>query len=362
MQGRKIDSEPLVSFVTFSRNDNYAGGLRKLYWSTRYLGEQCDDVGLIAEAVIVEWNPPPDREPLALALRDLPASKNLTVRIITVPAHVHARYAHSHLSAMHGAVAANVGLRRARGRFMTIKVADAFYPDSLIRFLAANRLEPNCLYRAIRIDVTAQAAEQLGSPRGEFLAFCATNVAVRHEHLVQPHVPFRLPNLFTNACGDFQLLARDRWQDLRGYWESSDVFPFEADSRLAYSAYAVGLREEVVPGGDCVYKISHSGSFSHRVAYPDSRLTKLMLIVEAGLRRIGFGNAHVFWLRALFNYPPKSYGGVRKPVYERSLLRYKLLSLCPALTRLKSRNWGLAFEPLAEARFGPQGWDIVRDQ
>lgn len=66
------------------------------------------------------------------------------------------------------------------------------------------------------------------------------------------------------------------------------------------------------------------------------------------MRRIGFGNAHVFWLRALFNYPPKTYSGLRKAVYERSLLRFKLLSLFPALTRLKSSRWGLALEPLAE--------------
>jgi hypothetical protein len=361
MPERNTASDPYVSFVTYSRNDDYAGGLRKLYWSTRYLGEQCDEAELVAESVIVEWNPPADREPLALALKDLPLSRNLAIRIVTVPAHIHARYAHSQLRPLHAAVAANVGLRRARGRFVMLKVADAFYPDALIRFLAAGRLSPDQLYRAMRIDVTAKAADQLGRPREEFLAYCAECAAVHNEHLPQPQMPFRLPNLFTNACGDFQLLSRECLHALRGYWESSDVLSFEADSMLSYSAYAGGIREEIISGGQ-VYKISHGQSHSHRVASHDSRLTDLLLIGESTLRRVGFGNAHVFWMRALFNYPPKSYGGVGKPVYERSLLRYKLLSLCPALTRLKSRNWGLAFEPLAEARFGPQGWDIARDQ
>lgn len=348
MQERRIVSDPYVTFVTFSRNDDYAGGLRKLYWSTRYLGEQCDETGLTAEAIIVEWNPPADREPLAEALRDLPLTPRLSVRIITVPATVHARYAHSPLRPMHGAVAANVGLRRARGRFLVLKVADAFYPDSLIRFMAAGGLATDRLYRALRLDVAAHAAEALGQPRRDFLAHCARHVVLRNEHLPQPRMPFGLPDLFTNACGDFQLLARERWHQLRGFWESSDVTAFEVDSMLSYSAYAAGIREQLVPEDACVYKISHSTSHGHRVAYPDSRFTRLMLLVEAGMRRIGFGNAHVFWLRALFNYPPKTYSGLRKAVYERSLLRFKLLSLFPVLTRLKSSRWGLALQPLAE--------------
>jgi hypothetical protein len=53
-------------------------------------------------------------------------------------------------------------------------------------------------------------------------------------------------------------------------------------------------------------------------------------------------------MRAVFDYPPKFYGGVKKSVYQRSLLRIKLLSHFPALTRLKSRTWGLGGEKLAE--------------
>ena len=362
MQERRIASDPYVSFVTFARNDDYAGGLRKLYWSTRYLGEQCDQAGLTAEAIIVEWNPPADREPLAEALRELSLTPRLAVRIITVPASVHARYAHAALRPMHGAIAANVGLRRARGKFLVLKVADAFYPDSLIRFMAAGSLATDRLYRATRLDVAADAAEALGKPKRDFLAHCAQHVVLRNQHLPQPRMPFRLPDLFTNACGDFQLLSRERWHQLRGLWESSDVTAFEVDSMLSYSAYAAGIREEMVPEDACVYKISHTRSHGHRVAHPDSRLTKLMLIVEAGLRRIGFGNAHVFWLRALFNYPPKTYSGLRKAVYERSLLRFKLLSLFPSLTRLKSAHWGLATESLAETalRGHEEGTEAVR--
>ncbi len=354
MHGPKNNSEPYVSFITYSRNDDYAGGLRKLHWSTRYLGEQCDEAGLAAESVIVEWNPPADRESLADALSNLPARRNLTVRVITVPPHVHSRYARSGSRPLHAAVAANVGLRRAHGQFVVLKVADAFYPDALIQFLAARCLQPDSLYRAKRIDVPAEAGDLLGRPREEFLAYCARCPGVANEHLPQPQMPFRLPDLFTNACGDFQLLSRERLQALRGYSESSDVLSFEADSMLSYSAHAAGIREERMPEDVCVYKISHVGSHSHRVAYPDSQFTRLMLLAEGGLRRLGLGNSHVFWMRAMFNYPPKTYSGLKKAVYERSLLRFKLLSTFPSLTRLKSRRWGLGAESLAETPLGEE--------
>lgn len=341
-------SDPYISFITCSRNDDYAGGVRKLYWSTLYLGEQCDQAGLPAESVIVEWNPPVDREGLATVLRDLPARRKLSVRIITVPGRLHARYTHSRMRPVHGAVAVNVGLRRARGRFLVVKVADAFYPDSLIQALAAGRLDSECMYRAKRVEIVPEAAGTLGLPRKDFLAYCEAHVSVRNEHLPQPQMPFRLPDLFTNASGDFQLLSRERWYELRGYWESSDVLAFEADSMLSYSAYAAGIREEMLPGGQ-VYKISHGASHANRVASRKSRFADVMLFMESVLRRIGLGTTHVFWMRALFDYPPKIYVGVRKPVYERSLLRFKLLSLLPMLTRLKSPDWGLGREPLVEA-------------
>lgn len=349
MQEHKSGSEPYISFVTFARNDDYAGGMKKLYWSTRYLGEQCAEVGLSAESIIIEWNPPEGKASIAECLKDLPASSHLDVRIITVPASVHRRYAHAQLRPMHGAVAANVGLRRARGAFALVKVADAFYPEALIQALKSRPLDPQRLYRAMRVDVSAQATEFLGNPRNEFLAQCERLVEVRNEHLAQPYMPFHLPDLFTNACGDFQLLSKKRWHDLRGYWESGDVLGFETDSMFSYSAYAAGVREEQIISGGVVYKISHAGSHRHRVAISKSWFACAMLALEAALRRIGAGHGPAFWLRVIFNYPAKIYSGVRKPVYERSLLRFRLLSLLPVLTRIKRENWGLANEQLLES-------------
>ena len=45
----------------------------------------------------------------------------------------------------------------------------------------------------------------------------------------------RLPKLHTNACGDFTLISRDGWHDLRGYaeWE---MYSLHIDSLLLFQA------------------------------------------------------------------------------------------------------------------------------
>jgi hypothetical protein len=166
-------------------------------------------------------------------------------------------------------------------------------------------------------------------------------------------MPFRLPDLFGNACGDFQLLSRDQWFRLRGYWETSDVTGFEIDSMLSYSAYAAGIVEELIPGRIPVYKIAHRQSHDHRISVAKDRLSALLLSVEAIWNRIRYLRWVTFFARALLNYPTKRYSGIRKPVYERSLIRFKCLSLFPALNRLKSTQWGLAGEALEERRLTP---------
>jgi len=352
-------TRPYISFVTFTRNDDYAGGLTKLRWGLTYLAEQCDGAGLDAEAVIVEWNPPIERPPLAEALSGLPPSTSLSIRVITVPSSAHRTYRHAQLRPIHGAVAANVGLRRARGDFALIKVADAYYADALVAKLARRTLDPRRLYRAVRHDVAASVAQFLGQPRPQFLARCRQNIELSNEHLSQPWVPFRLPNLFTNASGDFQLLSRERWHALRGYWETADVLSFEVDSMLSYSAFAAGLIEELIANDPVLYKIAHSRSHSARVTGGETPFSKFMLSAEQFMNRRRHSSLFTFGMRAIFNYPPKIYGGVRKQVYERSLVRFKLLAAMPWLTRMKSADWGLAQQSLRESTLNRGTWDCA---
>ena len=66
--------------------------------------------------------------------------------------------------------------------------------------------------------------------------------------------------LHTNACGDFTLMAREHWFDLRAYPEF-DMYSFNIDSVLCYAAHHGGVREEVLEDPLRIYHIEHdSGS------------------------------------------------------------------------------------------------------
>jgi hypothetical protein len=67
-------------------------------------------------------------------------------------------------------------------------------------------------------------------------------------------------DLHTNACGDFTLLHRSHWMDLRGYPEF-DLFSMNIDSVFCYMAHYGGAAEEVLGDPMRIYHIEHaSGS------------------------------------------------------------------------------------------------------
>jgi FkbM family methyltransferase len=66
--------------------------------------------------------------------------------------------------------------------------------------------------------------------------------------------------LHTNGCGDFTLLSREKWFDMRGYPEF-DIFSMNIDSVFCFTAHYGGAREEVLPEPMRIYHIEHgSGS------------------------------------------------------------------------------------------------------
>jgi hypothetical protein len=62
--------------------------------------------------------------------------------------------------------------------------------------------------------------------------------------------------LHTNACGDFTMMARENWFDLRGYPEF-DLFSMNLDSVFCSTAHYGGVREEVLADPMRIYHIEH---------------------------------------------------------------------------------------------------------
>ena len=67
--------------------------------------------------------------------------------------------------------------------------------------------------------------------------------------------------LHTNACGDFTLLAREHWFDLRGYAEM-DLYSMNLDSLFCFAAHYGGAREEMLPDPMRIYHIEHGSGWT----------------------------------------------------------------------------------------------------
>jgi hypothetical protein len=63
--------------------------------------------------------------------------------------------------------------------------------------------------------------------------------------------------LHTNACGDFTMMAREHWFDVRGYTELNQFYSMHLDSMLCYAAHHAGAPEELLPEPMRIYHIEH---------------------------------------------------------------------------------------------------------
>jgi hypothetical protein len=59
------------------------------------------------------------------------------------------------------------------------------------------------------------------------------------------------------ACGDFTMMAREHWCDVRGYAELNQFYSMHLDSILCYAAHHAGAREQLLPEPMRIYHIEH---------------------------------------------------------------------------------------------------------
>ena len=163
-------STPYLSVVVTTRNDDHGGDpLKRLQALVNCFDEQCRRTGLDAEVIVVEWNPPADR-PRVQSLLRWPEPCYCTYRFVDVPADVHASLKYSDVLPLFQMIAKNVGIRRARGRFVMATNIDIIFSNELIEFLASGQLEPGYMYRVDRHDI--EAAVPLHAGLEEQLAYC----------------------------------------------------------------------------------------------------------------------------------------------------------------------------------------------
>lgn len=167
--------EPYLSLVVTARNDDHGGNLlaRMQAFVNGWIG-QARRYEIPSEMIIVEWNPPPDRPRLIDALRWPRDFGPCQVRFIEVPNEVHRRFAHAEALPLYQMIGKNVGLRRARGRFVLVTNIDILFSSELAAFLAEQRLKCGRMYRIDRHDVMSQVPVE--APVEEQLAYCRAHL------------------------------------------------------------------------------------------------------------------------------------------------------------------------------------------
>ena len=170
-------NDPYISVVIVGRNDNYGVNfLSRINTFVRSLDHQVRNYPNLVELVVVEWNPLDDRPGLKDAL--VPVN-NLDLRIITVPPDVHNSIGHPNpVLEFQGK---NVGIRRARGKFVLVTNPDIVFTQELIDEFGKRQLDSNCFYRTDRYDFVSDGIESI-EPENYIKFAC--------EHAFDAHLTF----------------------------------------------------------------------------------------------------------------------------------------------------------------------------
>jgi hypothetical protein len=268
--------QPKLSVVATTRNDDHGGNqLARTQLFVNGLAEQSLRFQLPLELLLVEWNPPPDKAPLAEAL-SWPRSDWFEPAIIVVPPELHSTFPHAEALPLFQMIAKNVGIRRARAPFVLATNIDILLSDELFGFLQQD-LKSGALYRVDRYDIVADLDRKpLPSP-----AECRALPWLRAHRLDGTHYPDGrrppwyararsrlnravwetlqggpLPTLHTWACGDFTLTSREVWEALHGYPEWP-MFSMFLDSIVLIQAYWAGVEMVNLAPPMVAYHLEH---------------------------------------------------------------------------------------------------------
>lgn len=273
-------ANPELSIVVASRNDDHGRNLlHRMQVFIDALLALCYKYRLNWELLVVEWNPPLDAKRLADELIWPTYRDAATVRFIEVPPGLHARLPYADRFPLPQFEAKNVGIRRARGQYILATNFDIVFSEELIANLSSEKLSPDCFYRVFRYDVENKVP--LGLPVEDQLQFCAKNAVRKYAlngtqevkegtkrfqpvrdilKLIEKVQQWRTrDNIYTNACGDFTLMLRRQWHDLRGYPEiGSHAY---TDGLICYMAASKGLRQVILRDPMCIYHQEHDLGF-----------------------------------------------------------------------------------------------------
>lgn len=340
---------PFLSMVICSRNDNHGGNmLRRMQVSISGLLEQLERYCIESELILVDWNPPVDKPLLKEAIKWPSGLEYCTIRVIEVNPSIHRRYEYHDKIPMHGVVALNCGIRRARGEFILPGSIDLLYSDELISFIASKVLKADERYRVDRCDVDRMVL-QFDTLR-EQLEYCKKNII--RVHSFQLNFGEGFPELHTNACGDFQLMSRRYWHLLRGCREV-DMAAAYVDGLLSYASHAAGVKEVVLDNSLRLYHIDHDDNFNERLKERPPLFQKWarsrFMPRPIGQKLIALYHDFFGHRNEIYGIPALSYSAYKKIC--REIVEGKRSYI------INDETWGLGREELEENVIVAAGWD-----
>ncbi|HEY4166111.1 MAG TPA: hypothetical protein VGM96_05020 [Reyranella sp.] len=354
-----MTATPYVSFVSYGRNDAYTPSyVRRVNRAMVCLARQLEGAGVDGEIVIADWNPPAGR-PRLIDILDVPSRlRHVSIRGIVVEPEHHLAFAGAAERAIHAGEAANVGIRRARGRFVTPKASDTFFSPQAIAMLARRDLDEGTMYRMDRHDIVAEDEAVWQLDDDALLAKLQCMPSLPNAWICQSE-HWGLRNLHTNACGDFTLMALRHWHRLRGHPHDDTVLTLDIDSLIMHAAAALGVRECRWPDDCRIYKPSHENLSNARISQiwtgwqrTLDNLLSARVSEQAALRA-----------RILFDYPRRKVRGVESvvgPSIERNFVasasRWAQGGKPPPW---QPENWGLADATLEERVICRADWETV---
>lgn len=110
--------------------------------------------------------------PLAETISIKVDSPYTSIRIIRVPSVYHQQYKDWQSKPFHVGTAINVGIRRAKGKFILPIASDVFLTDACFEIISKQNLDSNAFYRCDRYDVDMTDAMNLVDNRDSFFEAC----------------------------------------------------------------------------------------------------------------------------------------------------------------------------------------------
>jgi hypothetical protein len=248
---------PYVSIVLTGRNDEHGSDfrgrfLRALAFNTQEFRAR----NISAEVVLVEWAPIAGREYLIdIARREVPAAAGC-LRGYVVDSQYQAALTQNPNVVFLEFVAKNVGIRRARGRFVLSTNCDVLLGRHVLDVLQREALLPRSVHRALRLDLTTESVEN---------RILTWELLEDPRNLEEPPRPL-VPPYLAGGTGDFVLVDRETFDELRGFNQVYRVARIGVDTNFLIHAASNGI--PIVDIGGPIYHVNHAGSYRlNRNAY-----------------------------------------------------------------------------------------------